>query len=264
MSIVLIDADILVYEAAYRSQTSIDWEGEGTPTVSADFDMACEDLAASIAFIGKSTGCEDGVLVLTDSDRDANFRRKVWPDYKAHRGDSKSSRPLLFSALREWLHKSYTTKEKAGIEGDDTIGIMATGDIGGLPPVEERVIASIDKDMLTIPGRHFNWRQSERGVFRVTEDEAFHMLMLQTLCGDSTDHYPGLPGCGPVGAGRILEDASGQSRREIWEHVVIAFEDRGLVRADALTQARCARILQACDWDFTYDKVILWNEPEED
>ena len=263
MSIVLIDADIIVYEACHRNQTDIDWDGEGK-TGYANFEAATEDFAASVAAIGKATGCDDGVLILTDSDRDANFRRKVWPEYKKHRGDSNTSRPILFAALREWIHENYATKEKPGIEGDDTIGIMATGDINGLPEDKQaRVIASIDKDMLTIPGRHYNWRKPG-GVFTVTEDEAYYNLLYQTIIGDSTDNFPGLPGCGPVGAGRILDDASGQSMREMWEHVVIAFEERGLSRNDALTQARCARILQASDWDFKHDKVILWTPPEEE
>ena len=263
--IALIDADILVYEAAHRSQTGIDWDGDEDVTVSADFPQATQDFSASIEYISKRTGCENGVLVLTDSDRDANFRRRVWPEYKKHRGDSHTARPLLFHALREWIHENFETKEKPGIEGDDTIGIMATGDIYGLPEdKQDRIICSIDKDMLTIPGRHFNWRKPEQGVFTVTNDEAYYNLLFQTIVGDSTDNFPGLPGCGPVGAGRILDDASGQSMREMWEHVVIAFEERGLSRNDALTQARCARILQAEDYDFERGTPILWTPPEEE
>ena len=263
--IALIDADILVYEAAHRSQTNIDWDQDGEAAATADFPQACEDIRANIEFISKKTGCDNGVLVLTDSDRDANFRRRVWPEYKAHRGDSHTARPLLFHALREWMHDDYTVKEKPGIEGDDTLGIMATGDIVGLPADRQaRIICSIDKDLLTVPGRHFNWRRASEGIVTVTDDEAYYNLLYQTLCGDSTDNFPGLPGCGPVGAKRILDDASGQSMREMWEHVVIAFEERDLSRADALVQARCARILQASDWDFNNDRPILWTEPEEE
>ena len=264
MTVALIDADIIVYESAYRCQTKVDWDGDGTEVPTASFPNAVEDFKATIEFIARRTGADEGLLALTDSDRSANFRRKLWPAYKEHREGKGDGRPLLYTALREWVRKEYVVKEIPGIEGDDTIGILATGNINGLPEdTDERVICSVDKDMLTIAGRHFNWRKEEEGIVRVTEEEAWYNLMTQTLVGDSTDNYPGLPGVGPVKAFRFLATLSELPPWAQWEEVEALFEERGLTKEDALIQARCARILQADDWNFETKTVRLWTPPED-
>ena len=183
MTVALIDADILVYESAYRCQQTVEWE-PGEYTQHASFDEGTQDFYNSVKFIVESVGADSAILALTDSDREANFRRKVWPGYKAHRESPGDNRPLLYKALRDHIRENYTVRQKPGIEADDTIGILATGeDIKDLPPVEERVICSIDKDLDTVPGRHFNWRKPELGVYYIHEPTAFYALMLQTLCG---------------------------------------------------------------------------------
>lgn len=265
----LIDADILVYEAAYRCQKGIEWE-PGEWTHHASMPEAQADFAGCIEFILKNTGSERAILALTDHNREDNFRREVWPDYKKPRDKVGNSRPLLYAALREWIRGEYDVKQKPGIEADDTIGILATGNINGLPPVNDRVICSVDKDLDTVPGWHFNWRKPERGVYIVCGFDAFYNHMFQTLVGDSTDNFPGLPGAGPKGAERILEPMRKLEgyegpyvRSEVWKMVVAAYEKKGLTAADALVQARCARILQAEDWDFETNTVRLWTPPEE-
>jgi 5'-3' exonuclease len=263
MTVALIDADIIIYESAYRCQTKVDWgDGEGE-TATANFPDAQEDFRATVAFIARRTGSDEGLLALTDSDRDANFRRAVWPTYKAHRETKGDGRPLLYSALREWVRQEFVVKEIKGIEGDDTIGILATGDVNGLPKdTRERIMCSVDKDLLTIPGRHFNWRKEEEGIIEVTPEQAWYNLMTQTLVGDSTDNYPGCPGIGAVKAFRYLETLSELPEWAQWEEVEALFVERGLTEADALIQARCARILQAEDWNFETKQVRLWTPPE--
>jgi DNA polymerase-1 len=128
-------------------------------------------------------------------------------------------------------------------------------------PKEERVIAAIDKDLLTIPGRHFNWRKESQAITEVDEAAANYNFMHQTLCGDRTDGYPGLPGCGPVKASKILEGGGG-GLYDMWIAVVEAFKKKELTAEDALLQARCARILRAEDWDFDNNCPILW-EPKQ-
>lgn len=259
MKVALIDADILVYEAAYRSQDAIEWE-PGEVTKYADLPEGQRILTEAIDAIIGHAGAEAALLVLTHSDRDANFRRSVWPTYKDHREKEGGGRPLLYKALREWLRQNYDVHEKAGIEGDDTIGIMAT-----LPQAWEPVIVSIDKDLDTVPGWHYNWRKrSELGVYYVDEDTAFRFFMFQTLIGDSTDNYPGIPGVGPVTAGKLLDLWSELPHWAVWEEVVATYEEYGLTEADALIQARCAYILQAPHWDSANQRPILWTPPREE
>jgi len=57
-----------------------------------------------------------------------------------------------------------------------------------------------------------------------------------------------------VKATKILEDAE-----DPWAAIVATYESRGLTEDDALIQARCARILRACDYDFKRREIILWQ-----
>lgn len=260
--VALIDADILVYEAAHMAQDTIEWE-PGVESRYADLEDAQGILRRQIDGILRKAKCADAILVLTDSDREANFRRTVWPTYKCHReaptpGKDSDGRPLLYKALRHWLREEYGAKQKRGIEGDDTIGIMAT-----MEQDFEPVICSIDKDLDTVPGWHFNWRKGT-GVYYVDEEQAFWCHIYQTLTGDSTDNYPGIPGVGPVRASAYINLWSELPPWAVWEEVVGAFEDRGLTEEDALAQARCAYILHASNWDVENQAVILWTPPREE
>lgn len=259
----LIDADLLIYEACYRSQGEIDW-GEGQVDRWAVLEEAQADFKASIESILEYTDCDEATLALTDSDRAANFRRTVWPSYKCHRETKSDNRPLLYSGLRQWVRETFNVKQKHGIEGDDTIGILATGDIRGLPDPIDRVICSVDKDLDTVPGYHYNWRKSENGISYIPHVVAFYNFMYQTLVGDTSDGYPGLPKVGPVNARRILGAAEDDAERVFWHRVVDAYESKGFREEDALIQARCARILHASDWDWENERPILWAPPGRD
>jgi DNA polymerase-1 len=79
--------------------------------------------------------------------------------------------------------------------------------------------------------------------------------------GDSTDGYSGCPGVGKVKAERLLESL--HTPQEMWEAVVAAYEKAGLSEAEAITQARVARILRASDYDFVNKSVKLWSPDYE-
>lgn len=267
----LIDADILVYEAAHSCQQNIEWD-PGEISKYADLEDAIDCLDAAIAMIEHKVEADKSVLALTDGAREKNFRRSVWPAYKCHReskpGSSDDGRPLLYQALRQYARENYEVFQKEGIEGDDTLGILATADLDWLPL--ERIICSVDKDLDNVPGTHFNWRKPEKGVYWVTEREADRNFMLQTLMGDATDGYPGIPGIGPKKAEKILNAAEAgcleyalSPQRLWWEAVDATYEFAGFDKAYLISQARCARILRASDWDTVNQRPILWTPPEE-
>ena len=74
------------------------------------------------------------------------------------------------------------------------------------------VCCSIDKDLLQLPGRHYNFVAKEETV--VTPKEAVINFYGQVLSGDPTDNVLGLPGVGPVRARRALADC--RSPRDCW------------------------------------------------
>jgi DNA polymerase I len=175
------------------------------------------------------------------------------PTYKQNR--KKTRKPITYRPLMEYVHETCDTYERETMEGDDVLGILATHPT--LIP-GEKIIVAIDKDMQTVPGLHLNYEKARKTgdyePFEVTEDQANRFHFTQTLTGDVTDGYPGCPGVGPVKAAKILDAAE-----EPWPAIVAAYEKAGLSEAEALRNARVARICRASDYDFKGKKVILWS-----
>ena len=260
MRTLLIDADVLAYRAASACEKAVNW-GDGYWTWHCDFDEVLAAFDRDLDKIMSDLEASFYTLCLTDSE--GNFRRSVYPGYKAHRSNVK--KPLVLKALKEHLIYERAAYFKRGLEGDDCMGILATRK--GTPG-EDRIIVSIDKDMKTIPGLYYNDGKPEEGVVVVTEAEADLKFLKETLTGDTTDGYPGCPGVGPKKAASLIEGADwGMSKfasaKDLfdarWKTVVSTYEKAGLTEDDAIIQARCARILRASDYDFKRKEPILWN-----
>ena len=90
-----------------------------------------------------------------------------------------------------------------GIEADDALGIAS---MKFAQRKEKTCIVSIDKDLLMIPGLHFNFVKDEWS--EVSELEGYRSFYRQVLTGDSTDNVPGIKGIGDVGATKLLKGCS--------------------------------------------------------
>lgn len=251
MRTILVDADSIVFSAGVSNQTAIQWD-EDLWTYHGDFGRARAQLDDKILELQEKLKADRVVLAL--SDYNEPWRKKVLTTYKSNRKDT--PKPILFRPLREYCHEKYHTIQRHGLEGDDVLGILQTVSRPPEPIAGERIICSIDKDMATVPGLHFDWDKDEE-VREVSPEEADRMHMMQTLTGDATDGYAGCPGIGPVRAERILQGLS--TVEEMWEAVVDAYGRAGLSEEEALAQARVARICRASDYDFKRKKVILWS-----
>ena len=180
------------------------------------------------------------------------FRYDVLPSYKHNRANI--ARPILRSELNHYVKGAYSCKQKPNIEGDDVLGILATQFPG------EYIVCSLDKDLNQIPGWHYNWGK-DFPVYYVTPEEGDLFFYRQTLTGDTQDGYKGCPKIGKQKALKLLPQ--GESQSTYWDIVVEQYELKGLTEADALQQARCARILRNTDWDFNAKEVILWTPIKE-
>ena len=129
------------------------------------------------------------------------------------------------------------------LEADDAMGIYATQYPGN-------IIVSPDKDMKQIPGKLYNLDE----MFTVSPYEGKVWHLIQTLSGDQTDGYSGVPGIG-VKRAATLFDKEGYS----WKTVVKAFKDKDLNEYDAIRNARLAKILTYEDYDFTKQEPRLWT-----
>ena len=124
-----------------------------------------------------------------------NFRHEiaVTKPYKGNR--SSSSKPYYYDMLRSAICEWFNGEIVDWIEADDRIAIEATAD-------NEATIVGIDKDLLQIPGRHYNY---DKGQFlQISDNEGWYNFFTQVLTGDPGDNIPGLSGVGLTKATKIL------------------------------------------------------------
>jgi DNA polymerase-1 len=246
----LIDGDIYAYQIASSCQQKAIFEETISLTVNTKemvkkwksiMKSLEKKLKAKIAFV-----CFSGPT-------GQNFRKDILPSYKENR--KSVEKPIGHAWLVDWAEGHYGKQFKRveHLEADDLMGIMATK-----PGKTEFVIVSEDKDMQTLPASWYNPRSG--ATIKVDANYSNYFHMFQTLMGDLTDNYKGVPGVGEVKANTILKDV--KTPQERWEAVVDAYGRAGLEETDALVQARCARILQHTDYNMLTKEVKLWK-PEE-
>lgn len=234
----LIDADYIVYKACAANETEIDW-GEDVITVTSRFSDAYATVERDLYRIATDLGCfDDSILFFSDS---VNFRKSLDPAYKGHRNRKK---PCGYKRVIEALKKDYPVVILPELEADDAIGIYATREPG-------HIICSPDKDMRQIPGDLFNLSDE---TITITKEEGDRWHLIQTMSGDQTDGYAGIPGIGIKRAEALL-DAHGAT----WETVENAFAEKGLDKETALLNARLAKILQIDNYDFSNQKIKQWT-----
>lgn len=265
MRTALIDGDTIVYAAGRDAEQVVDWgECVSWYAEKSDGERALDTL---ITRIKDGLGADRVVVALSDYDT-PGWRYAVLPSYKNNRTNKKpgSGRPLLWEHLRSYFQQTYETVMRPSLEGDDVLGILLTS--AKLYP-GEKIVVSIDKDMGTLPGLHCNHTKDETAfgwpTTVVTPAAADYFHLWQTLTGDTTDGYPGCPGVGKVGAGKILDPhktPDGFDVAAAWCDVVKAYEKAKLSGTEALQNARVARICRASDYDYTKREVILWNPPQ--
>ena len=233
----LIDADYIVYKCCAACETEIDY-GEDVIFVTSNFSDAYKAVKREIDNINMQFGgFGKPILFFSDS---KNFRKKISPDYKGHRNRKK---PCGYKRVIRNLALEFSVITMPELEADDAMGIYATQFPG-------HTIVSPDKDMRQIPGKLFDLTD----VTTITQPEGARWHLIQTLAGDQTDGYSGVPGIG-VKRAATLFDKEGYS----WATVVKAFEDKGLTEDNALLNARLARILTDEDYDSRTKAPILWT-----
>lgn len=113
-----------------------------------------------------------------------NFRYQIYPEYKAHRKDK--PKPIWLDACREHLVRYWNCRITEGNETDDELGIeqSARG--------YDSVICTIDKDLLQVPGHHYNFVKNEERF--VSPYDGLRFFYSQLITGDGADHIPAFDG----------------------------------------------------------------------
>jgi 5'-3' exonuclease len=224
----LIDGDIIAYRAAAMSETE---------------DQAAENVAQLLEGWTSGAGCDERIVALSSR---PSFRYRLYDQYKAHRKD-KPKPPHLGFCMELLTQQPYL--KLPDTEGDDVIGIASTRGVIG-----PHVIVTNDKDMLQIPGNH--WNPVLGTMTHINEDMADLKFHMQWLTGDATDHIPGIPGVGPAKAEKILADVPPERRTLT---VLSAYRERKLDPDYALLMGRLVRILTKDQWDESTQTISMWS-----
>lgn len=199
---VLVDGDIIAYRAAFATKDDLPKDAE-------------EKVEKLLNFILEET------LDFPDPDKyeiyltgPNNFRHEVAKSYP-YKGNRKAvEKPKHLNHIRNYLVLKFGAIISQGEEADDLIAIEATR----CGPTT--IVASIDKDMLQIPCRHFNFNKNE--WTNVDKWSGTKFFYTQILTGDSADNIKGLYGIGPKKAELILKLVD--TEEGLWKTVVKAYD----------------------------------------
>lgn len=160
----------------------------------------------------------DQILEATDSGHykvyltgDNNFREKVATTYP-YKGTRTGRKPIHYQAIRDFLVNRHGAVVVNGEEADDA---MAMAQEEG----PETVIASLDKDLMMVPGWHYDWVKDK--LTWVDEMTGMKSFYTQLLTGDTVDNIVGLAGIGPKKAEKILDGC--ETEQELFEAAYCAY-----------------------------------------
>ena len=234
----ILDGDILAYRAAFFVET----EGIEYLEERLNFDIAS----------WTPPGVEKVYIALSCS-RSDNYRRDYWPQYKAHR-DINKHMPEALPEAEQYVRTLGIPLSVPRLEADDLMGMMASSG--------KAIAVTIDKDLRSVPGWHWNPDKEEAPVL-VDETLADRNFYTQWLTGDSTDNVPGIWKLGPKKAAALLDSTPPQN----WPALVLATyeqkkdKDGNNYNLDyAISQAICVRILRDGEYN-KEDKTIRVYQP---
>ncbi len=252
--VVHIDGDYLAYFAAGGDEMPV-----GTARhVCADRIEAFRELSGS--------GTATVHLTLSGSNKGERALAATVKPYQGHRTGKK---PKNWAAMRDFLENAsyvrYTRKTWKDREADDGI---AHASFSSPDPVRFVAIASKDKDMRMLAGRHLDWDTYIETLVPADAYEVTNELIvdpddgeplifghkwfwMQMLMGDTADHIPGLPRlhgakCGKKTAAKAL--AGTTCNREAWDVVARGYHAHyGDGWSDRMAEQACLLWLRVDD-----------------
>lgn len=163
--VALIDADMVAYRCAASAEED-------------PLEIALERADSLVDRIIMDIGASVAELYLTGSN---NFRYDINPQYKAQRTDK--PRPKWLQDVREHLVIGWGARVTDGNEADDELGICQCTGNG------DTVIVTNDKDLLMIPGEHYNPISLVKRT--ISPHEGLQNFYFQMIMGDSSDNILG-------------------------------------------------------------------------
>lgn len=140
-----------------------------------------------------------------------NYRYLIDPEYKKFRIKYRDKTQAgYYPEVKRYMIQKYKAYKCIGAEADDVCATLHTK----MP--EDTVIVSSDKDLLQVPGVHYNHSKdtsitvNQLGHIQKTNNKVTasgdFLLYFQMLIGDSSDGIEGIRKIGPITAYKILNN----------------------------------------------------------
>jgi DNA polymerase-1 len=188
--IAIVDSDFIPFIACYDKP---DKEGVIKEKSLKEAIEYCDHILNGIF---KDTKADSYILALT---KGKCFRYDIYPDYKGNRKYKQELK--YFKEVKQHLIDNYGAIYHIGLEADDIVNICRLN----LP---DSFIVSVDKDLLSLEGLHYNPKSKQWVTTSKTQAEydfAFDMVV-----GQPGDNLKGIKGKGPVYAVNLLNDKFGE------------------------------------------------------
>lgn len=165
-----------------------------------------------------------------------NFRYQINPDYKANRKGRE--KPPFFNEVVEYLKNKYKFIIIDNFEADDVVVSLKSF----YSKDYNCILCTTDKDLLKLPGRHYNYKKIE--FINTTVDEAYEYFWFSMLVGDVADNIKGIPGVGEKKALTFMNKFQKQYLpKEIFGLYIHHFgESKGI--AEFFMNYKCLRIIE--------------------
>lgn len=226
-----IDGDLMVYSASSK------FEDSNT------FEPIQEYLDDCVIGLVERLDLDDWTVWLTAG---GNFRKEVYPDYKANRREKQ--KPKWLGECYKYLYSGWAAQAQRTYEADDLLGIAITEN-------PDHVLISYDKDLNQVPGWHYNWYHDSE--FYVDPYEGDRFLASQLLIGDRTDNIKGAKGIGPKKAEKILHGVYGLDN--LLKICLEVYREQGNTVEEFEQNYKCLKILRTPAQEWPELEGILSN-----
>ena len=206
--IALIDADRYKHVVTYRMYQKL--MDEGIPHSKSLLNEIIDEYLSNDIF----DRFEAKAYIFCFSAPSGSVFRNAMAQEKKYKGQRKGEDKYFYSDkyddmayVFQYVKERYQTLFFEDLEADDILSMLQR---------EESFIFSHDKDLLQVPGWH--WDMDRYELKFITEEQGFVSLLSQILTGDATDNFGGLAGFGAVAMDKFKEKMQVESMKA--EHMV--------------------------------------------
>jgi len=187
-------------------------------------------------------GCTEVALAFS-APRKTYYRKDLYPMYKSNRDGMEKPKSLPY--VKAYCEENYQCCTVDKLEADDLLGIQCSA--------LSVVGVSIDKDMRSTPGWHWNPTKESEPVL-VSPEDADLQFHIQWISGDPVDGFKGVWRWGPKKALKYLQSTD-QANHTV--ATLKLYEDKGYDYDYCLGMAICARILRTGEITPDFDPIVF-------